>query len=199
MRAGSFSFYALTALIIGLLAGSAGVSVPGEALDITLALLILLAGFLAGRGLPETVRHSRGSLLLGAALAFSTMLSGALAGALVSGCLGVNSRIGAIIGVSSGWYSLAGPLVATASPAYGVAAFLANFAREVAHIVLYPMLSSCCPLEAIAIGGATTMDSGLPIVALYGGRKTSVIAVVHGTIITVTLPALIPILLPGSK
>jgi len=197
MRASSFPFYALAALLVGLLAGSAGFRVPGRALDVTLALLILLAGFLAGRGLPETVGSSRSVLLLGVTLAFSTMLSGALAGALVSGYLEVDPRIGAVIGMSSGWYSLAGPLVATVNPAYGVTAFLANIAREAAHIILYPTLSSCCPLEAIAIGGATTMDSGLPVVAVYGDRKTSVIAVVHGTTITLALPALIPLLIPA--
>lgn len=77
-------------------------------------------------------------------------------------------------------------------PAMGAVAFLGNLFRETIHIVLYPILARWFPLNAIVVGGATTMDTGLPPVMLAGGSELALVAFIHGAILTVFLGMFLP-------
>ena len=86
-------------------------------------------------------------------------------------------------------------MVSSMDPLMGVVAFSSNMLREVLHIILYPIVYRRCRIACIAMGGATTMDTGLPVVALYGGRDAVVAALVQGGLITLLAPILLTIIL----
>lgn len=69
-----------------------------------------------------------------------------------------------------GWYSLAGPVVATRFGAtVGLFAFLANYLRELFTMLLAPYLGPRLRGEGLAaLGGATSMDTTLYFVVRYG-------------------------------
>ncbi|MEB3758385.1 MAG: lysine exporter LysO family protein [Desulfurococcales archaeon] len=191
-----FSVYTVLALAAGLASGYSGFEVPYAGfMDGALYVLVVAAGFLIGAELAGLGGGSSKALVAGGLLSMSTIASGLLSGYIVAGLLGVNLRVGAVIGGGSGWYSLVGPLVSQVDPLMGLVGFLANLTREIVHIILYPLLARCCWFPAIAVGGATTMDTGLPVVTLYGGRRAGLIAMVHGGLITLFAPVVLQFVL----
>ncbi len=190
-----FTVYVLASLSLGLVMGYAGFSLPGYVMHYALVSLIFVAGLAIGREFKELVRQAGRLTYLGVMFAAANIVAGCISGLLISRVLGGSLRVGSVIGAGSGWYTLVGPLVSQVDPVYGVIGFLANMLREEIHILIYPLLSRCCPLEAITIGGATTMDTGLPVVALYGERKHMLVALIQGGIITLIAPIILPLML----
>ncbi len=172
------------------LAGAAG-----ALLDPVVIVVVATAGVLAGSALRLRSLGGRAAVL-GALYAALTTSIGAAVGALAAALLGLPLGVGAAVGAASGWYSLAGPLAAAAAgPLAGVYGFLSNMAREAVHIALYPLLARRgLALEAVAGGGATAMDTGLPVVAAYGGTEAAAAALAQGLIITLTAPILATLL-----
>lgn len=120
---------------------------------------------------------------------------GSLFGAVVGGfLLGLPVNESSAIGAGFGWYSLSGVLIAKIySVEIGALAFLTNISRELIAFILIPILAvKMGNLTAISPGGATTMDTTLPLIAKSTDADTTVIAVVNGT----TLSALVPFLVP---
>lgn len=102
-----------------------------------------------------------------------------------------------VVGAGFGWYSLSSVLITQLySAELGAIAFLANVFRELMAFVLIPFLAiHVGKIVAIAPGGATTMDSTLPIIAKMTDTSTAMIAFVSGLILTTMVPFLIPLLL----
>lgn len=102
-----------------------------------------------------------------------------------------------VVGAGFGWYSLSSVLITQLySAELGAIAFLANVFRELMAFVLIPFLAvHIGKIVAIAPGGATTMDSTLPIIAKMTDTSTAMIAFVSGLILTSMVPFLIPLLL----
>ncbi|MEB3807221.1 MAG: lysine exporter LysO family protein [Desulfurococcales archaeon] len=180
----------VSSLVAGLVLGATNIVEPSEYLvKLLLYILILSAGFTIGgmwgeRGLP-----SGREALSGVALGLSVMAAGGLAGYAVSLVLGEDPRLATVIGLASGWYSLAGPLVALHDPVLGLVAFLANLLREILHISIYPVLAvRGWPCRGVSVGGATTMDTGLPVVVKFGGSRAALLALSQGAIITMIAP-----------
>ncbi|MCE4615243.1 MAG: lysine exporter LysO family protein [Desulfurococcales archaeon] len=190
-----FSLYTVSVLITGFFLGYHGIDIPSNTMIYTLYLLVLAAGYLIGDELTRLGRNAGKAFATGGFLAFSTILSSIIGGILVSEILGIDTRLGAVIGGGSGWYSLVGPMISQIDPLMGLVGFLANLLREIIHILIYPVLARCCWLPGIAVGGATTMDTGLPVIAMYGGRKASIIAMINGGLITLSVPFVLSFLL----
>ncbi|MCE4606436.1 MAG: lysine exporter LysO family protein [Desulfurococcales archaeon] len=161
----------------------------------SLYILVIAAGYLIGDELAKIGRNVGGAFIAGGLLAFSTILSSIISGLIVARFIGIDLRLGAVIGGASGWYSLVGPMISQVDPLMGLVGFLANLLREIIHILIYPVLAKCCWFPAIAVGGATTMDTGLPVVAIYGGRRASIVSMIHGGLITLTAPIILSLLL----
>lgn len=102
-----------------------------------------------------------------------------------------------VVGAGFGWYSLSSVIITQLySAELGAIAFLANVFRELMAFVLIPFLAvHVGKIVAIAPGGATTMDSTLPIIAKMTDTSTAMIAFVSGLILTTMVPFLIPLLL----
>lgn len=172
-----------------LLGLATGLIVPGApSAGATLApFLLAVLLFLVGAGLDPA--GYRGCLLLGALMGASTVAASAVGGALAGLILGVDPRLAAAAGAGSGWYSMAGPLLASrAGPWWGLVGSSANMIREILSIIMYPLLPGSLRAPGVALGGATTMDTGLPVIAASGGMRVAGLAVAHGLAATLLAP-----------
>jgi len=187
----------LLVLLAGIVLGHAGYTSPPGAVDMLLIVLVFAAGIAIGGQLSAQRLRLRRAGVQGLILAVSTTVSSAAAAAALAAVTGtMPPRVAAALGAAAGWYSLAGPVLARVDPVYGVIAFLSNLLRESLHIALYPLLARHgLRLEAITLGGATTMDTGLPVVALHAGSYEAAVALVHGLAVSLVAPAVIAALL----
>ncbi|AMQ19422.1 lysine exporter LysO family protein [Thermococcus peptonophilus] len=189
-----FLYLVLGSLVLGLLTGHFLGLDFGNAYEIMLDLLILLIGVDLGMSLnaEELKKLGKKSLILPTETLLGSLLGGAV-GALM---LGINVKWGLAIGAGCGWYSITGPLIAQYSAIYGAIGFLSNLLREILTIILYPILIKWIPPEkAVVMGGATTMDTTLPIITKFGGRKTTLVAFAHGFILTAVVPFVVSFIL----
>lgn len=71
-------------------------------------------------------------------------------------------------------------------------ALLANIVREMITLLLAPMLAKLFgPLAPITAGGATTMDTTLPIIAQASGQKYVALSIYHGFVTDFSVPFLV--------
>jgi uncharacterized membrane protein YbjE (DUF340 family) len=76
-----------------------------------------------------------------------------------------------------------------------VIALLANIIREVITLISVPILVRLGNLAPIAAGGATSMDTTLPLISRYVPCEYTVIAVFSGLVLSMIVPLLIPLIL----
>ncbi|NPA47825.1 MAG: lysine exporter LysO family protein [Thermococci archaeon] len=184
----------LTSLLLGIAVGRFASPNFGNSFEVMLYILIFLIGVELGMNFEkdELKGVSRGALLLPV-----LTLSGSILGGLLSSVLsGIPLKWGAVIGAGCGWYSITGPLIAQYSVTYGAVGFLGNLVREILTITLYPFISKRLnPVTAVSMGGATTMDTTFAIITRFGGRETAVVGFVHGFLLTLIIPFLLPLLM----
>ncbi|VBB05962.1 lysine exporter lyso [Lucifera butyrica] len=104
-----------------------------------------------------------------------------------------------VLAVSAGfgWYSLSGVLIARLySVELGTTAFLSNVFRELIAFILIPVLAGYVgKITAVAPGGATTMDSTLPLISKVTDTQTALLAFMSGLTLTALVPLLVPFFL----
>ncbi len=132
-------------------------------------------------------------LLVPFGVAAGSLLGGAVASLFVQEplkeCLAISSGLG--------WYSLSGILLTEAgNPTGGAISFLSNVLREILTFVCVPFIAKHLNYySAIAPGGATTMDTTLPIISRSTNGKIAIIAFVNGITLTTIVPLLLPLFL----
>lgn len=184
----------LASLLTGTLVGRFFSPDFGNLYEMVLYILILIIGIDLGMNfrLEEVKKLGRTALILPLGTMLGSLL-GALTAALI---LGIGPKWGLAIGAGCGWYSLTGPLIGQYSAVYGTLGFLANLTREIFTVLGYPIVSKRIPRElAVAMGGATTMDTTLPIITKFGGSEVALVAFVHGFILTALVPFVVPFIL----
>ncbi len=126
-------------------------------------------------------------------VALGSILGSAIGGILLGFPLNEASAVGA----GFGWYSLSGVLLSQIySVKIGAIAFLSNVFRELIAVISIPYLArKVGPLAAVAPGGATAMDTTLPVIAASAGSHTALIGFVSGLCLTTVVPFLVPILI----
>ncbi len=94
------------------------------------------------------------------------------------------------VGAGFAYYSLSSILITEYRGAeLGTIALLANIMREFFVLLLAPwMVRYFGKLAPICGGGATTMDTTLPIISKYAGSDFVIVALFHGIIIDFTVP-----------
>ncbi|WP_087035660.1 lysine exporter LysO family protein [Thermococcus litoralis] len=191
----SFLYLVISSLLLGMLVGKYTSLEFGNLYELMLYLLIFIIGIDIGKskGLREELKRlGKMALLLPSATVVGSLIGGLAASLLLK----VPLKWGLAISAGFGWYSLTGPLLATYSPIYGVIGFLANLTREILTIIFYPLaIKKISKEKAIVMGGATTMDTTLPLMAKFGGTEITLLAFVHGFILTAIAPFLIPLIL----
>jgi uncharacterized membrane protein YbjE (DUF340 family) len=101
------------------------------------------------------------------------------------------------IGSGFGYYSISSVLITKLkSETLGVMALLSNITREILTLLLTPFLVKYFgKLAPIASGGATSMDTTLPIITKFTGKEYALISVFNGIILTLIVPFLITLIL----
>jgi uncharacterized membrane protein YbjE (DUF340 family) len=101
------------------------------------------------------------------------------------------------VGSGFGYYSLSSVIITRVQgPSLGVVALLANITREVVTLLCAPVLARYLgKLAPIAAGGATAMDTTLPVITRFSGKEYAVIAVFSGIVLTLLVPLFVTLLL----
>ena len=96
-----------------------------------------------------------------------------------------------------GYYSLSSIFITEISgETLGVIALLSNISREIITLLATPFfVKHFGKLAGIASGGATSMDTCLPIISESTGKEWSIIAVFSGVVLTIIVPFLVPFIL----
>lgn len=97
------------------------------------------------------------------------------------------------IGSGFGYYSLSSIFITEYRGAeMGTIALLANIGREILTLLAAPLfVRRFGPLAPISAGGATTMDTTLPIITQTSGSKFVIVSLFHGFIVDFSVPFLV--------
>ena len=97
------------------------------------------------------------------------------------------------LGSGMGYYSLSSIFITGYRGAeLGTVALLANILRELAALLLAPFLARRFgSLAPISVGGATTMDTTLPVITRSVGPQYVVLSVFHGFVTDFSVPFLV--------
>ncbi|MCY0849343.1 lysine exporter LysO family protein [Sulfuracidifex metallicus] len=168
----------------------------GTLINIELLFLASFLGYSTSKSISIDV--IRKSLSKGGLSLFLVVIGNLISGVILY-IIGLgNLKLDEIISMGSGWYTFTGPLVSTYySPYYGSIAFLINFFREQFSYILIPFLLKVkySPYSAIAVGGATSMDTTLPLYIGLLGDEYVITAVFSGVTLTAVIPIILPLML----
>lgn len=153
--------------------------------------------FCVGVGLgsdPQTLRNFRTLSPRLMLLPLGTLV-GTLAGSLLASLLLAHRSAADCLAVGSGfgYYSLSSIFITEYKGAeLGTVALLANVVREMLTLLLAPFLARWFgPLAPISAGGATTMDTTLPVILQASGNRFAVVSVYHGFLMDFSVPFLV--------
>ena len=182
--------------VIGLLGGIEKM-VPSWLLDgdvsfVALCGLLLFVGL--GIGLNPEMKKEVRSLSPRMALLPVVTIIGSWLGALLiwtvlhrtlSDCMAINSGFA--------YYSLSSIFITEYRGAeLGTIALLANIIREMLTLLGAPLMARWLgPLAPISAGGATTMDTTLPILSQTVGQRYIALSIYHGFVVDFTVPFLV--------
>ena len=118
-------------------------------------------------------------------LAGCALVSLVLPGRSLTDCLAV--------GAGFGYYSLSSVFITEYRGAeLGTIALTANILREIITLVGAPWLVCWFgKLAPICAGGATTMDTTLPVITRFSGKEFVVISIFHGFVVDFSVPFLV--------
>ena len=122
-------------------------------------------------------------------------IAGTLAGCLAVAWLLPERHLTSCLAISSGlgYYSLSGIFITEMRGAeLGTIALLANIIREIITLLCAPLLRKWFgPLAPISAGGATSMDTTLPIITQTAGKEFTIISIMHGFLTDFSVPFLV--------
>lgn len=97
------------------------------------------------------------------------------------------------VGSGFGYYSLSSIFITEyKGPELGTIALLSNILRELIALLGAPLLVKYFgKLAPISVGGATTMDTTLPIITRCSGQKFVIISIFHGFVVDFSVPFLV--------
>ena len=160
--------------------------------DATLYVLWLLMGLVglsigSDRRLGEILRTLRPRVLL---LPLATTV-GTFAGVAAASLFLAYSLADCLaVGAGFAYYSLSSIFITQYKGAeLGTVALLSNILREILTLVGTPLLVRLLgSLAPISCGGASTLDTTLPIIARYAGRDWIFVSIVHAMILDFSVP-----------
>jgi len=115
-------------------------------------------------------------------------ITGTLAGCAVAGAFMSQRTPLDCMAVGAGFTEYKGPEL-------GTIALLSNIMREIIALLCAPLLVKYFgKLAPISVGGATTMDTTLPIITRYSGKEFVIISIFHGFVVDFSVPFLVTFL-----
>lgn len=118
----------------------------------------------------------------------------------LAGCAAVSLLLGhrqlsdcLAIGSGFGYYSLSSIFITEYRGAeLGTIALLANICREILTLLCAPLLAKYFgKLAPISVGGATSMDTTLPIITRSSGEDFIIVSIFHGFCVDFSVPFLV--------
>ena len=165
----------------------------GNVSFLTLCALLFCVGITVGNNttIIETFRKLDRRLMLLPLMTIAGTLTATAIAALglphrsLTDCLAVGSGFG--------YYSLSSIFITQyRGPELGTVALLANIIREVFTLLGAPLLVKYFgPLSPISCGGATTMDTTLPIITRTSGQDFVILSLFHGFLVDFSVPFLV--------
>jgi uncharacterized membrane protein YbjE (DUF340 family) len=123
------------------------------------------------------------------AFPFAVALGSVLGGFVGGLVLGVDVTASMAVSAGYGWYTLAGPLTSQLFGAeWGALGFTVNFLRELVTIVTVSLTVKVDKYAPAALGGATSMDTTLPVIVRYCGSDTLITAFSSGFTLSIIAP-----------
>jgi len=139
----------------------------------------------------KSLRTQSGVMLL---LPLITII-GTLAGCSAISLLFPDRSVSDMLAVGSGfgYYSLSSIFITEYRGAeLGTIALLANICREIITLLGAPLIYRWFgPLAPISSGGATSMDTTLPIITNVSGKEFVVLSIYHGFVVDFSVPFLV--------
>ena len=168
-----------------------------EYVDLVLYVLLFLIGFGLGndekilksiKGNKQTVFFITGGTVIG------TLIGSAASVLLLKD---INIKEALAVGSGFGYYSLSSILISDMhSDILGSIALLSNLLRELTTLLLAPVFGKFLGKYAVLMsGGATSMDTTLPVIIKFSGKNFSIISILHGFILTLLVPILVSLFL----
>ncbi len=163
------------------------------------ALYVLM--FLVGVGIGsddkalQAIRTMNFKVLL---IPITTILGTALGVAIIIPLIkGINIKEAMAVGAGYGYYSLSSIIIKELHSEWlGVVALLSNVIREVITLLLAPIFAIYFgKIAPICSGGATSMDTTLPIISKASGKDYAIASLIHGIILTVLVPFIVSMIL----
>lgn len=191
------SLIIVTFFIAGIIVGVTHLLPPMSSLGnislVTLYALIFLVGFMIGNDAEIFKKFKRLNRLY-MLLPLMTIV-GTLAGCAITTLLLPHRSLSECLAVGSGmgYYSLSSVLITQYKGAeLGTVALLANIVREVITLLGAPLMVRWFgKLAPISVGGATTMDTTLPIITRACGNDLVIVSIFHGFIVDFSVPLLV--------
>jgi uncharacterized membrane protein YbjE (DUF340 family) len=190
------------ALFLGLLTGRFFLTMAAKPLlDTVLMSALAIMVFCAGTDIGNSrhiVRKFLTMKTMGLFLIVTAVTNlGSIGGGVLAGVLaGVPFGQSLLVSSGMGWYSLSSVVLSAAvGTELGTMAFIANALRELLTILLVPFLSKRMTLPLVVIGGATSMDSTMPVLLECVGRPAAIMGFVNGFILSLEIPLLLSLLL----
>lgn len=163
-----------------------------------LSFMVFVAGVEIGgnRHIIKKICNPKGLALMAAipaAVVIGSIIGGSIAGMLT----GMKSEDAILVSAGLGWYSLSSVVISTMySVEIGTISFLTNVLRETLSFVLIPLVARYNKIMSIGIGGASTMDSTLPVIIKYTDLHTGILGFINGLVLTLLVPFLLSVLMP---
>lgn len=167
----------------------------GTVMDVGLCALLFFVGIDLGKN-KEVFSQIKELGVKIMALPFIIATGSIIGGIIVGSFMGFAPNESAAVASGFAWYSLAPVIIAPYSAEISAIAFLSNVTREVAAVILIPIIAQKVGFfEAIAPTGAAGMDTLLPVVSKATDSKTAIICFVNGAILSMLVPILVPFLI----
>ena len=141
----------------------------------------------ADRRLGEMLRTLRPRVLL---LPLATTVGTFAGTALASLFLVYSAAECMAVGAGFAYYSLSSIFITQyKGPELGTIALISNIARELMTLLFTPLLVRFMgPTAAISCGGASTLDTTLPVITRYAGKQWIFISIVHALVLDFSVP-----------
>lgn len=185
------TIYIFIVILLGILCGY--FVLPDVNLNITIDVILSVTIFFIGIGIGQNkhiFKKLKQTGLKILALPLGTII-GSLCGGFLAGILLKRSlTLSLAIASGFGWYSLsAGLLLPVGGETVATIGFLTNVFREMIAFLIIPFVArKISPFSAISIGGATSMDTTLPIISRSTSEEYVLISFIHGVLLSLTVP-----------
>lgn len=101
------------------------------------------------------------------------------------------------VGAGFGYYSLSSIFISRISgEALGIVALISNISREITTLLFAPFFAKYFgKIAPISAGGATSMDTTLPVITESVGKEYAIISVFSGIVLTILVPIAVTFIL----